>query len=57
MSFGLYSLGFVLVIAGMIYGAHLMHIPARWIVVGAIIMAGLGIVKGVQATRQKDPAS
>jgi hypothetical protein len=57
MSFGLYSIGFVLVIAGLIYGAHLMHIPAHWIAVGAIVLAGLGIVKGVQATRQKDPSS
>jgi len=30
MSFGLYSIGFVLVIVGLIYGAHLMHVPAHW---------------------------
>ena len=57
MSFGLYSIGFVLVIAGLIYGAHLMHIPAHWIVVGAIVLLGLGVLTGVRATRQKDPSS
>jgi hypothetical protein len=57
MSFGLYSLGFAIVIAGLIYAAHLMHIPPHWIAVGAFILVGLGILKGVQATRQKDPAS
>jgi hypothetical protein len=57
MSFGLYSIGFVLVIAGLIYGAHLMHIPAHWIVVGAIVLLGLGVLTGVKATRQKDPSS
>ena len=57
MSFGLYSIGFVLVIAGLIYGAHLMHIPAHWIAVGAIVLLGFGILTGVKATRQKDPSS
>jgi hypothetical protein len=56
MSFGIYSVGFVLVIGGLIYGAHLMHVPAHWIVVGAIVLLGLGILTGVKATRQKDPA-
>jgi uncharacterized membrane protein len=55
VSFGIYSAGFVVVIAGLIYGAHLMHVPAHWIVVGAIVLLGLGILSGVKATRQKDP--
>jgi len=54
MSFGLYVLGYLVVIGGLIYGATLMHMPAQWIAVGAIILAGLGIVTGVKATRQKD---
>jgi hypothetical protein len=56
MSFGIYSIGFILVIGGLTYGAYLMHIPARWIVVGAIVLLGMGILKGVKATRQKDSA-
>jgi hypothetical protein len=56
MSFGIYSIGFVLVIGGLIYGAHLMHVPTHWIVVGAIILLGMGILTGVKATRHKDPA-
>ena len=57
MSFGLYSIGFVLVIAGLINGAHLMHVPAHWIAVGAIVLLGLGVLTGVKATRQKDSSS
>ena len=57
MSFGLYSIGFVLVIAGLIFGAHLMHVPPHWIAMGAIVLLGLGILTGVKATRQKDPPS
>jgi hypothetical protein len=57
MSFGLYIAGFALVIVGLIYGAHLMHVPAQWIGVGAIVLVGLGILSGVKSTRQKDPPS
>jgi hypothetical protein len=57
VSFGLYIAGFVIVIAGLIYGAHLMHLPSHWIVVGTIVLVGLGILSGVKATRQKDPPS
>jgi hypothetical protein len=54
MSFGLYVLGYLILIGGLAYGATLMHVPAHWIVAGAIVLAGLGIVKGVKNTRQKD---
>jgi hypothetical protein len=33
-----------------------VHLPTQWIVVGAIIMIGVGILSGVKATRQKDSA-
>ncbi len=56
MSFGLYALGFLILIGGLIYGAHLMHVPPHWIAVGAIVLLGIGIVTGVQSTRQKDPS-
>ena len=56
MSFALYSIGFVLMIGGLIYGAHLLHVPAHWIVVGAIVLLGLGVLTGAKATRQKDAA-
>jgi hypothetical protein len=54
MSFGLYAIGFAIMIVGLIYGAHLMHVPAHWIAVGAVILLGVGILSGVKATRQKD---
>jgi hypothetical protein len=56
MSFGLYAVGFVIMIGGLIYGAHLAHMPTHWIVVGAIVLLGIGILTGVKATRQRDPA-
>lgn len=56
MSFGIYVAGFAILIIGLVYGAHLLHVPDRWIVVGTIVMLGLGIVSGVKATRTKDPS-
>ena len=55
MSFALYAMGFAIVIGGLIYGAHLVHMPAHWIVVGAVVLLGVGILTGVKATRQRDP--
>jgi hypothetical protein len=56
MSFGLFAAGFVVLIIGLAYLAHLMHIPEHYIVAMAIILFGLGIVMGVQSTRHKDPS-
>jgi hypothetical protein len=56
LSFGLYSIGFAIVIGGLVYAAYLVHTPAHWIVVGAVVLLGVGILTGVKATRQKDSA-
>jgi hypothetical protein len=56
MSFGIYAVGYLILIVGVAYLAHLMHIPQHYIVAGAIILVGIGIVTGVQSTRQKDPS-
>lgn len=56
MSFGIYLIGFLILIGGLIYAAAMLHVPTPWIVVGGIVLTGLGIVTGVKATRQKDTA-
>ena len=55
MSFGLYALGYLILIVGVAYFAHLIHIPSHYIVAIAVIMLGIGVVTGVQSARQKDP--
>lgn len=55
MSFVLYIIGFVILVAGMAYAAQMAHIPQRWIGVGVIIMVGLGIMSAVSRTRMRDP--
>ena len=56
MSFLLYIAGFLILIGGLIYGAVILHVAMHWIVVGAIVLVGLAILKGVQATRGRDPS-
>ena len=56
MSFGIYVAGIILVLGGLVYGAALMQVPIHWIVVGALVLLGLGILTAVKATRQRDPA-
>jgi hypothetical protein len=36
MSFGLYSMGFAMVIGGLTYAAYLLHMPAHWTAVGTV---------------------
>jgi len=57
VSFGLYIIGYLIVIGGLTYGAVLMHVPIHWIVVGGVVLTGLAIVTGVKATRVKDDSS
>jgi hypothetical protein len=54
MSFALYVVGFIVLIVGLAWGAHLAHVPPQWIGVGVVVLAGLGIVKAVTNTRQRD---
>jgi hypothetical protein len=57
MSLGIYIVGYIILIVGLAMGAHLLHMPQKWIVVGVVCLVGLAIIHGVTATRQKDPPS
>lgn len=56
MSFGIYLTGILLLISGLIYGAAILNTPTHWIVVGALVLLGAGVVTAVKATRQRDTA-
>ena len=55
MSFGLYLVGFLLVIGGVAWGMDRAGITPVWIAITAVILFGIGMVTGVGRTRAKDP--
>jgi len=57
MSFGIYLVGYAILIVGLALGANMLDVPPRWIGIGALIMVGLGILTGVKNTRYRDPSS
>ena len=55
MSFSLYLVGYIILVVGLAMAAHLLHVPPRWIGVGVICLAGIGILTAVTSTRHRDP--
>ena len=54
-AFMLYAVGFVVMLAGLIYGAMLLNVPQNWIIVGGLVVLGLGVMTGVSLNKQPDP--
>jgi len=54
MSFGLYALGTLILIVGVVYICHLVHLPTHWTVAIAILLVGGGLMGAVNSTRQRD---
>ena len=54
MSFGIFIVGYIVLIIGLAIGAHLLHLPQAWIGVGVLCLIGIAIIHGVTATRHKD---
>jgi hypothetical protein len=52
----IYLAGTLFVVAGLAYGASRLGISQVWIVAGALVIIGLGLMGGIVKTRQKDPA-
>lgn len=55
MSFVLYMLGFIVLIAGIAWACVVAGVPQLYILIGAVILLGIGIVTAVSRTRAKDP--
>ena len=50
----IFIVGFVILIAGLAYGASLVGVSPQWIGVGVVVLVGLGLVMGVTKTRTKE---
>ncbi len=53
-SFAIYLVGLLILVVGLAYGAHLAGIATQWIVVGAVVACGAGLLTAATRTRQKD---
>jgi uncharacterized membrane protein len=54
MSFGLYLVGFVLVIGGVAWALVLAHVPTTYIMITCLILLGVAVLSAVTHTRSKD---
>ncbi|MGA8937621.1 MAG: hypothetical protein WB439_00500 [Acidobacteriaceae bacterium] len=54
MSFALYGVGTLILIAGVLYVCHLIHVPPHWMMAIAILLLGGGLMGAVNSTRQRD---
>ena len=53
-SFAIYTIGFIIFLGGLIWAAIALGVPGQWVAIGAVILAGLGLIMAVSNTRRKD---
>ncbi len=50
--------GFAVLLGGFGYGADPLHVPQTWIIVGALIIVGIGVImSAVTRTKMRDPSN
>jgi heme A synthase len=54
-SFATYLIGFLVLIVGLGIAAYLLNVPPMWILVGAIVLVGIGILMATSRTKPRDP--
>jgi hypothetical protein len=54
-SFGTYLIGFIILIIGLGIAAYLLNVPPMWIIVGAVVLLGIGILMATSRTKPRDP--
>jgi hypothetical protein len=57
MSFGIYLVGFLLIVGGVAWGLVVAGVPHLYVGIACLIMVGVGIVTGVSKTRVRDSAN
>ena len=57
MTFLVYIIGFVVLIAGIAWALSVAGISKLYIAIACVILLGLGIVTGATRARSKDPSS
>ena len=52
----LYLVGYLFVIAGVVYALHMAGLSAPWILAAGLVMAGLGLVAAIKHGKRSDVA-
>lgn len=55
MSVALYIVGFLVLIAGLAWAASLLGVPSTWIIIGAIVLAGIAILAIAGNVERREP--
>lgn len=53
-NFLIYLVGVLIVVVALAYGAYLMGIEMQWILVGAAVAIGLGVMGGVGKAQKRE---
>ncbi len=55
-SFGIYIIGFIILIIGVAFAMSQLGVSTAWIGIVSLILIGLGVMVGVSKTRRRDSA-
>ena len=53
-SFATYLIGFLILIVGLAFAAHLLNVPSLWIGVGVVVLIGIGVLSATMRTKLRD---
>jgi hypothetical protein len=53
-SFATYLIGFIILVIGLAAAAFLLNVPSSWIIVGAIVLLGIGVLMATSRTKTRD---
>lgn len=53
-SLGIYLLGFLVVVVGVVMALHLAGVPDAWVAVAGVVLVGIGVITGVTRMRDRD---
>lgn len=53
-TFLVYILGFAILAAGVLTGAHFLGVSSNWLIVAGLVLAGVAIISGILSTQRKE---
>jgi len=53
-NFLIYLVGVLIVVGALAYGAHMAGVATQWVLIGAAVALGLGVMGGISKTQKRD---